>query len=63
MALPSFCYRDPMIVLEQKQEHELRKTCNGCVHAFKIEFGGSIEQGCNKGKKYGTRCKLFQEEK
>lgn len=60
--LPSYMYRDPCEVLERNQEMEIRKSCAGCVHVFKIEFHGSIETGCNKGKVYGRRCKFYQEE-
>jgi hypothetical protein len=63
MALPAYQYRDPMMVLEQKQEHELKKTCIGCAHAFEIMFNSGPAKGCNKHKLYGRRCNLFQEVK
>jgi len=63
MALPSYQYRDPMIVLQQKQENELRRSCAGCVHAYLVEFKGSKESGCNKGKVFGKRCNLYREKK
>lgn len=63
-ALPSHMYADPQEVLERKQEHELRKSCIGCIHGFKMEFAkGVIANGCSKGKPYGRRCKLYQEVK
>lgn len=63
MALHSYLYKNPMDVLEQKQERELRKSCTGCIHGFKIMFNSGPAMGCNKGKLYGKRCILFQEEK
>jgi hypothetical protein len=62
-ALPSYCYKDPMDVLDQKQQRELKKTCIGCVHAFEIMFKSGAEKGCNQGKLYGKRCSLFQVKK
>jgi len=62
MALPAYLYRNPMEVLEQKQENELNRSCAGCVHVYRVEIGGSVENGCNKGKVYGRRCKFYQEE-
>lgn len=59
-ALPSYMYRNPCDVLELKQEYLRRKSCVGCVHAFRVEITGSIEMGCNKGKRYGKRCKLYR---
>lgn len=58
--LPAYMYRDPMLVLEKKQENELRRSCAGCVHVFLVEFKGAAESGCNKGKIYGKRCKLYE---
>lgn len=60
-ALPSYMYRNPEEVLERKQEHELRKSCTGCAHAFEIMFNSCAAMGCNKGKRHGRRCNLFQE--
>lgn len=59
--LPSYMYCDPMLVLERKQENELKRSCLGCVHVFHVEFKGAAESGCNKGKVFGKRCKLFRE--
>lgn len=58
--LPAHTYRDPMLVLEQKQENELKRSCNGCVNVFDVRFKGSVEKGCNKGKRYGKRCRLYE---
>lgn len=61
--LPSWMYKDPMDVLEQKQERELKKLCTGCAHEFEIMFKSGPAMGCDKGKLYGKRCNLFQEVK
>lgn len=58
--LPAFMYRDPALVLEQKQENELKRSCAGCVHAYQVEFKGAAERACNKGKVFGKRCKLYK---
>jgi len=63
MALPAYQYRDPMIVLEQKQQRELKKTCIGCAHAFEIKFKSGPAKGCDLGKLYGKKCNSFQEVK
>lgn len=44
-------YGNPADVLERKQE----SGCHGCAHAMQI-FGVA---GCEKGKRYGRRCKSF----
>lgn len=61
--LPSWMYKDPCDVLERKQENELRKSCTGCAYGFEIMFKSGPANGCEKGKKYGKRCILFQEVK
>jgi len=67
MALPSYYYQDPMDVLDQKQQRELKKSCTGCAQEFEIVFKSSLgdvsKKGCNLGKLYGKRCVLFQEKK
>lgn len=63
MALPSFYYKNPMDVLDQKQQSALKRSCVGCAHAFEIMFNSGPAMGCNKGKLYGKRCILFQEVK
>lgn len=63
-ALPHYQYRNPEEVLERKQEAELRKSCIGCVHGFKMEFANGVTaNGCSKHKLYGRRCQLYQESK
>lgn len=59
-ALPRHMYRDPSEVLERKQEAELRKSCVGCMHGFKMEFHASVANGCDKGRRFGRRCELFE---
>lgn len=62
MTLPAYMFKDPAIVLEEKQEREFGKSCVGCVNVLKIGFKGSAVHGvCNKGKLYGKRCILFKE--
>lgn len=60
MALPHYLYKDPCDVLEQKQEHEAKKSCHGCIHSYKLEFKSGIENGCIKGRRFGKRCKLYE---
>lgn len=63
MALPHYMYKDPCEVLEQKQEHEAKKGCHGCIHSYELEFVSGIEKGCNKGRRFGKRCQHYQETK
>lgn len=58
--LPAYMYKNPMDILEQKQERELKKSCKGCAHVFQVEFKGAAESGCNKGRVFGKRCKLYK---
>lgn len=62
-ALPAWMYRNPEEVLERKQESEARRSCVGCVHGFTIQFKNGPAMGCDKNKKYGRRCELYQEVK
>lgn len=61
VALPAYMYRDPMVVLINKQEHEERRSCSGCAHAKQIvtPFGDTIAV-CLKGKPYGKRCPRYE---
>lgn len=61
--LPAYMYRDPCEVLQQKQERELRRSCAGCVHVYRVKFKESQEFGCTKGKTFGKRCNLYREKK
>lgn len=58
--LPYWMYKNPCDVLEMKQAHELKKTCVGCVHSFKMQFKNVVENGCDKGRRYGKRCKYYE---
>ena len=58
-ALPKWMYKNPEEVLERKQEAELRKSCIGYVHGFKMEFKSGVAMGCDKNRKYGKRCELY----
>lgn len=61
-ALPAYMYKDPSEVLERKQEAAIKKSCLGCIHGFSMEFAsGMVAQGCDKHKRYGRRCELYQE--
>ena len=60
MALPKYMYRDPCEILQNKQERELKKSCVGCIHSFKLEFASGVEFGCDKGRRYGKRCKYYE---
>lgn len=59
-ALPRYMYKNPCDVLEQKQQHELRKSCVGCAHSFRMQFKKGVEMGCEKGRRYGKRCKYYE---
>ncbi len=59
-ALPSWMYKNPQDVLEQKQEYELKRSCIGCIHSFKIEFKSGSAMGCDKRRRYGRRCEFYQ---
>lgn len=61
--LPSWMYRNPQDVLERKQEMEQRKSCFGCIHGFKMEFKSGVGYGCDKHRKYGKRCELYEVQK
>lgn len=61
MALPSYFYQDPMLVLEQKQQHALKTSCNGCQYSYSLQFSTELVSGCEKGQVFGKRCKYYQE--
>jgi len=60
MAIPSYMYGNPETVLSNKQQHKLKKSCAGCVFSFKIELAGVVQNGCEKGNKFGRRCKSYK---
>jgi len=53
-------YQDPAKVLESKQEFMIKKSCAGCVHEIKLEIAGDIRNACDKGRRYGRRCKFYK---
>lgn len=57
---PSYVYKDPAIVLEQKQQRAINRSCFGCVHSIKMIIAGTETMVCDKGKKHGRKCKLFK---
>jgi hypothetical protein len=60
MILPAWAYRDPCLVLEQKQAQETRRTCNGCDHVkTTTDPYGKPYSRCVKGRPIGKRCKQF----
>jgi hypothetical protein len=65
MALDNHMYRDPMLVLEQKQEHALhkQKACTGCVHRRRYEAFGEIVIACTLKRTTAKRiCDLYKKE-
>lgn len=63
MALDSYMYgRDPMLIVQERQERELRRSCKGCQHTKEVTdpFGGK-KTLCTKGRPYGKRCRQYQE--
>ena len=60
MAFPKYLYGDPCEILERKQERDLKKSCTGCIHSYKLEFKSGIEWGCDKGKRFGKRCHFYE---
>lgn len=59
-ALPHWYYHDPMKVLEYQQEYKIKRTCVGCIFAMRVEIQGEFIMACEKGKKYGRKCKLYR---
>ena len=60
--LPAYMYKDPSEVLERKQEAAIKKSCLGCIHGFSMEFASRmVAHGCEKNRRYGKRCEIYQE--
>jgi hypothetical protein len=59
MALPKAQYNDPLSYLLWKES----KTCKGCIHSQPLTILGVTHQLCTLGKKHGTRCRKYQEDK
>lgn len=63
MALPSYCYRDPAEVYEQKES----RSCRGCVYEKTARLMGTEHTVCTKllpsGKRrqHGRRCVSFDD--
>lgn len=55
--------KDPVKVLERRQEGSRPQSCHGCIHLFmqKSDFDKRQVLICAKGLTVGERCKLFQE--
>ena len=61
MTLDANQFKDPMLVLERKQEAQLRKVaaCGDCIHV-KMIFQG--QPRCTvKWQTFGRRCTYFSE--
>lgn len=52
-AMPLRYYRDPLEALIEVES----RTCTGCIHEARI-MGTSY---CGRGRKYGKRCKHYEE--
>lgn len=63
MTLDSHLYRNPMDVLEAKQERQLsrKKSCDGCVNLRSIEFAGEVVLACSlKRTTAMRRCEFYK---
>lgn len=57
MTLPAYLYRDPeRVYLEQEA-----RTCKGCIHVARITVAGETRTMCERGKRYGARCKCYDD--
>jgi hypothetical protein len=57
-------YRDPMLVLEQKQNAAERKAkqCGGCANTVTMTFKSEKVIRCTqKWQVYGRRCEYFEQ--
>jgi hypothetical protein len=54
-------FRNPMLVLMDREEMELRRTCLGCKHAKAVisPFDDEMMR-CQRGKPYGIKCHLYE---
>lgn len=61
MTLPAWCYRNPLTVLIEQEN----RMCAGCVHEHTMTFGEGDKREtvfvCDKGRRYGRRCKHWEE--
>lgn len=51
--------RDPALLYEEAES----ASCAGCVHVVLVIVAGSEKQACARGKRYGRRCKDYDEAK
>lgn len=62
MALASPKYRDPVDVLERKEEGRPIRSCAGCLFLFLTEdWQGRRVLKCRQDMEVGQRCKLYEE--
>jgi hypothetical protein len=61
MTLPAWMYRNPLTVLVEQES----RTCAGCVHEQSITLGTGEKREttffCARGKRYGRRCRFYEE--
>lgn len=61
MTLPAYLYRNPETVLIEAEN----RTCAGCRHGQTMTFGDGEKREtvyfCAAGKRYGRRCKHYEE--
>jgi len=49
--------RDPADWYEQQEA----RTCKGCAHEITITVAGHRALACDQNRRYGRRCKLYDE--
>lgn len=54
---PAYFYRDPLEKLLQEE----RSMCRGCIHKATIRLVNETRTFCTKGKRYGSRCKSYDD--
>jgi hypothetical protein len=57
MALEKSAYRNLLDYIIIKEN----RTCRGCIHAIPFVMLGKSIEACAKGRKFGTKCKLYKE--
>jgi hypothetical protein len=65
LTLESWQYQDPMIVLEQKQAQQIRRTgkCGKCVHYAALQIGTETHHGCTLKRRNWQACTFFEAKK
>lgn len=62
MALDFHLYRDPMLVVQDKQIWEQRRRCDGCAHEHAAHDPfGEARMSCLAGHQHGRKCRQFTE--